>query len=197
MAELTWSDYYRATAGRQPRELFVRAFKLSQADGGSGRLAIDLGCGDGTETLLMLASGWRVLAVDQEQTALELLFTRAPESDRSRLSVQAMSFQSLELPTSDFLYAGFSIFFCPPDDFPQLWRKVAAAIRPGGRVAAHFLGKRDSWATNADMTSHDPESVRQLFGGFTIEGFVEVEHDRPAVSGPKHWHLFEVVACKS
>jgi hypothetical protein len=144
----------------------------------------------------LLSSGWRVLAIDQEQTALDLLLARVPVTDRDRLLVRATRFDSLEVPPADFVYAGLSLFFCPPTEFHQLWSRVSSSLRRGGRLAAHFLGERDSWATNPDMTSHDADSVRELFTSFTVEYFGETENDDPAASGPKHWHLFEIIARK-
>ena len=43
---------------------------------GAGRMAIDLGCGDGTDTLALLDRGWSVLAVDIEPAGLALLRSR-------------------------------------------------------------------------------------------------------------------------
>ena len=45
---------------------------------GAGRMAIDLGCGDGTDTLALLDRGWSVLAVDIEPAGLALLRSRIP-----------------------------------------------------------------------------------------------------------------------
>ena len=193
---MSWSDFYRATAGRAPRELFVRAIELFEGAPACGRFAIDLGCGEGTETLRLLESGWRVLAVDQAQEAIDLLLARVPDAARERLSVQAKAFHSIELPPADFVYAGLSLFFCAPSDFSRLWASVSSAVRTGGVVAAHFLGERDSWAIEPDITSHRAETVRQCFRGFAVEHFAEFENDRPAFSGPKHWHLFEVAGRK-
>jgi hypothetical protein len=65
---------------------------------------------------------------------------------------------------------------------------------PGGLFAGHFLGERDSWAGNPEITSQSAAQAKQLLAGLSIESFEEIEHDGRAVSGPKHWHLFEVIA---
>ena len=49
---------------------------------GAGRMAIDLGCGDGTDTLALLDRGWSVLAVDIEPAGLALLRSRIPPPAR-------------------------------------------------------------------------------------------------------------------
>lgn len=40
------------------------------------RLAADLGCGDGNIIPALLQQGWRVLAIDQEPVALQLVETK-------------------------------------------------------------------------------------------------------------------------
>ena len=57
-----WSRFYRANVGRAPRPLFVEALALAAPQPtGAPRQAVDLGCGDGTETLALLQHGWQVL----------------------------------------------------------------------------------------------------------------------------------------
>src|SRR5690606_8594465 len=72
-ADADWSAYYRMTSGRPPRDL-VRKGLLAAGRVGT---AVDLGCGDGTETLWLLEQGWQVLAVDREPSAVELVQKRA------------------------------------------------------------------------------------------------------------------------
>lgn len=197
MADDTWVRFYQAVQGREPRPLFLAALAAFEADGfePSGGQAIDLGCGDGTETMVLLARGWRVLAVDREPAAIERVLAAAPEPTRPRLQVQQASFEDVFLPPADFVYAGLSLPFCPPAHFPALWERVVAAVRPGGRFAGHLFGERDSWRTNPDMTFHTKAELQQRLAGFTVESLVEVEDDRPTALGdPKHWHIFEVVA---
>jgi len=61
-----WAEYYRKVGRREPRALFRELMQLVEANalGVQRGQAIDLGCGDGTETLDLLAAGWRVLAID-------------------------------------------------------------------------------------------------------------------------------------
>lgn len=190
----SWSDYYKATAGRAPRELFTRALQSMALADTPSRFAIDLGCGDGTETMVLLEAGWTVLALDQEPSALDHVRARAAGGLSDRLETQLAAFGTVALPPADFIWAGLSLFFCRPAAFDANWTALRAALRPGGVFAGHLLGERDSWAAHPDDTAHSSEQVRHLLEGLSVESFVEVEHDGRAVSGPKHWHLFEVIA---
>jgi tellurite methyltransferase len=197
MADDTWARYYQAVQGREPRALFLAALAAFDADGfdPAGAQAVDLGCGDGTETMALLSRGWRVLAVDREPVAIERVLAAVPDVAKPGLETQVASFEQAVLPLADFIYAGLSLPFCPAADFPAVWERVVAAVRPGGRFAGHLFGERDSWNGDPTKTFHTAADLQQRFAGFTIESLNEVENDRPTALGePKHWHVYEVVA---
>ncbi len=196
----SWAEYYQKVADRAPRELFRRLMALVEAgapDAPRGQ-AIDLGCGDGTETLALLAAGWHVLAVDSSPAAIRLVAERARPLDAGRFQTQLAAFDEVILPPADLLYAGLSLPFCPPAQFSALWCKIRAALRPGAWLAAHFFGVRDSWASNTAMSFHTVEALHALLAGLTIVQWQEVEDDRPsAFEAMKHFHYFEVIARRS
>ena len=53
-----WAGYYAWSAGREPRPLLLAACR--ELGAGQDRTAIDLGCGEGTDALELLARGWSV-----------------------------------------------------------------------------------------------------------------------------------------
>jgi tellurite methyltransferase len=188
----TWTEYYDAQEdGREPRELLVRVL---DAFGPGAHEAVDLGCGQGFDTLEMLRRGWSVLAVDAEPEGIRRLLARVPDDLRPRLDARVARMEDVELPPVDLVWASFSLFFCPPERFDGLWGKIRAAIRPGGRVAGHLLGDRDTWAPDDDITAHTREAALERLAGLEIERFDEEEEDGEACSGPKHWHVFHLAA---
>jgi SAM-dependent methyltransferase len=189
---VAWEEYYRAIEGRSPRPLFVEALQLAPAAG----VAVDLGCGDGTETLALLRDGWTVFAADATPEAIERLLSSVPAEAAERLTTAVAPFHELELPAADFAYAGLSLPFCAPGDFGEAWRRATAALRPGGLLAVHLFGPRDSWAGTPEMTFHTREELDALLEGFDIRQLTEQDEDGEAVSGPKHWHVFHVIASK-
>jgi tellurite methyltransferase len=191
-----WEDYYRKTTGRAPRQLLLNALTYFADDGDGPRQAIDLGCGDGTESALLLEHGWNVLAIDGEPVAIKHLMEKVPAENQIRLQTQVAKFKDIVLSPADLIHASLSIPFCEPEYFPALWQKIVDAIKPGGRFAGQFFGVRDSWANEPDMTFHTEEQVREMFKNFQIESFHEQDEDGNAVSGPKHWHVFTVIARK-
>jgi tellurite methyltransferase len=186
----TWSDYYEQNEGREPRESLIDVLGSYERPG----RAIDLGCGAGIDTLAMLSRGWRVFATDAEREAIYRLRARVPEDLTERLETRVAPMEEVELPSADLLFASFSLFFCDPARFPDVWRRIASALAGGGRFVGELLGDRDTWAPEADMSSFAESQARTLFDGWTIERFDEEEEDGEACSGPKHWHVFHVVA---
>jgi SAM-dependent methyltransferase len=195
--ELTWNDYYKWLEGREPRPLFLEAFERFEQASTAGRQlqAIDLGFGDGTETVALLAAGWRVLAIDNEPEAIARLEAATPAEYRPRLETLAVSFQEVELPKADLVHAGYSLAFCHPEHFGRLWADIRTCLLPGGRFAGQLFGIRDDWANNPDQTFLSAEQVNELLeDGFETETLREIDEDGQALSGPKHWHIFEIVA---
>jgi SAM-dependent methyltransferase len=187
---VAWEDYYRAIEGRSPRQLFLDALEFTRGPG----VAVDLGCGDGTETLALLAGGWTVVAVDAAAEGVTRLRAAVPAAAASRLTTLFAPFHEVELPDADFVYAGLSLPFCDPAEFGEAWRRSAGAVRPGGVLAVHLFGPRDTWAGSPGMTFHAREDIDALFDGFEIPRLDEEDEDGRAVSGPKHWHVFHVIA---
>ena len=57
-----------------------------------------------------------------------------------------------------------------------------------------LFGERDSWADNPGLTFVTAQRVDELTAGLDEVDVVEEENDREAFSGPKHWHVYDVVA---
>ena len=193
-----WPAFYKGVDGRAPRTLLLEVLARSQAGAADGapRQAVDLGCGDGTETAVLLQHGWHVLAVDREPEAMAYVRAKAAPEQQSRLQTEIAAFEDVRLPPADLVYAGLSLPFCAPEHFDALWARIVAALRPGGRFAGQFFGVRDSWADDSAMNFHTTEQVQQFLQGFAVEYFREIDEDGIAFSGPKHWHVFEVIARK-
>lgn len=195
-----WVDYYQAVAGRPPRETLVTAlnhFATESKIPRRGRVgfAVDLGCGDGRDTVEMLRRRWRVLAIDGEPEAIARLQQRQ-DINRTYLETRVQSFEQLTLPPEvDLINASFCLPFCPPHYFPELWDEIVTALRPGGRFCGHLFGDRDSWATYTDISYQTRRQLEQLFSAFKIELLDEEEYPgKTALGEEKYWHIYNVIA---
>ena len=195
MTDEGWRGYYEATAGRPPRKTLLWA--LDRFDAASPHRAVDLGCGDGRDTIELLRRGWSVIAIDAEAIALERLKARPDLPPEAKLTTLCTKFEEAEWPEVALVNASFALPSCPPALFPALWRKITDSLASGGRFAGQLYGNRDSWASNPGMTIFDREATRQLFAAYAIELFEEEESDAITPRGvAKHWHIFHIVARK-
>jgi SAM-dependent methyltransferase len=203
--ERKWSDYYNAVVGRPPRDTLLEALgrfdsESLNKDGTAvqqSQFAVDLGCGEGRDTVELLRRGWRVLAIDGEAEALARLLNRS-DINRQLLETRVILFEDVVLPESvDLVNASFSLPFCPAKSFPSLWEKIILSLRSGGRFCGQLFGEHDSWAIYASMNHHTRQQIEMLLQPFEIEMLEEEDHPgKTAMGEEKHWHIFHIVARK-
>ena len=190
-----WHRYWEVTAGRPPRPTLLFALDRFDAEGRSGIEALDLGCGIGRDSLEILRRGHRLLAVDREPEALERLRARVPPEDRARLRTEVADLEQWEVPAADLVNASFVLHALSREGFDRLWRRIAARLRPGGRVAGHLLGPEDSWVKRGRSWGVDRAQLDRLLAGFVVERLEEEEDDSVTPRGEaKHWHVWHIVA---
>ncbi|MEL6328739.1 MAG: class I SAM-dependent methyltransferase [Planctomycetota bacterium] len=181
-----------------PRKTLLAALDRFATEGRPDGFAVDLGCGAGRDTELLLERGWRVLATDSSEDGLRRLMERPACRDAGgRLEVRCEPFSEAEIPDCDLVNASFSLPFCEPEHFGVLWSRIDRAIGPGGRFAGQLFGDRDSWSLLEDRTHLPRREALGLLDAYVLELFEE--EDRPtrdAASPHKHWHVFHIVARK-
>ena len=156
--------------------------------------AIELGFGDGTEAAFMARQGWSVLAIDAEPSAAARLAALLGPDERQRVEIVTARLEDVELPPADFVYAGYSLPFCPPDRFFHLWGRILAALGSGGIVAGELFGDHDSWADNLEWTFLTAEQVDQLLRPLEVLKLKVEDAPGDSFVGPKHWHIFHLIA---
>ena len=193
-----WSSYYEKTGFRPPRKTLLRALDLFESEASrKDRLAVDLGSGSGRDTVEILRRGWRALAIDAESAAIDMLRDRRDLPENARLETLVARNEEVALPVCDLVNSSFALPLCPREVFPQVWERIVAALRPGGRFSGQLYGDRDSWAGNPDMSHHDLAEVENLLQDLRVEFFEEEEDDSLTPRGKnKHWHIFHIVARK-
>lgn len=172
---LDWAANYQKGSGRTTRPLLKGALKHAGAGNTKmPRQAIDLGCGNGTETIILLVQGWRVLAIYGESTTITQLRSKVPAEAADRLETRVATFEDIgDLPPADLIYTSLSLPFCHPQHFKSLWMKIVNSITSGGWFASNFFGINDSWTVHDDMTFHTEAQVRKVLEPFEIAYFHE------------------------
>lgn len=196
-----WEKYHEATKDRPPSALAVKALK--EAGKSEGKM-IDLGCGAGVDSVFFLQNGWSVLAIDRRTELFSDLCRTMPDNIQNRLEIRKMSFEELHLTEpADCILANFSIPFCHPSRFYEMWREILGGLLNGGIFAGVFFGDRDEGAlTYADRwTFLSKDRLLDLMKPLEIISLEEREFDgthqgKGGEREPWHWHIFEVIAKK-
>jgi len=190
---MDWTGYCDAQAGRTVRSVLAQTLEL-RGDVAPGT-AIDLGCGEGTETRHLLANGWRVLAIDADPAAEARVRSGLGPDQLDRLTFRRARFEDIgELPPADLVCSSFSLPFCDPATFPALWSGIRSALKPGAWFAGELFGPHDSWFGRTDMNFHDRAEVEALLAGLTAHSLVEDDRMGQSAFGPRHWHVFHLIA---
>lgn len=186
-----WPGFFGAVRGKGARQTLITAAGKFDMPG----IAVDLACGEGRDTLELLARGWSVHAIEPVAHGLAMLRDQTPPQHAAKLHVQQADFAGSHWPAQvDLVNCSFALPFCPADQFEGVWSRIAASIRPGGRFAGQFFGPRDTWCQLGRTIAHSRSTIDRLLTDFIMEELREEEKDDAGDLTCKHWHVFHIVA---
>jgi cyclopropane fatty-acyl-phospholipid synthase-like methyltransferase len=186
-----WEEYYETTQDAEPHQNLVMFLRKNRKPG----IAVDLGCGAGRDTVLLLKHGWTVVSYDINNNAQYILERITPE-ERSRFTFVKSRHQDAEIPKCDLVVANDSMHYLSKEEFKTIIDKIYDSLNPNGDFIAEFLGNKDDWAKNdPDNAFISLKELREIMGNrFEIEAFREHEVDKPTLEGEqKHWHTVSVI----
>ena len=192
-----WKEYYKNTGDRPHRDTLEKALFRFDKEEAVGH-AIDLGCGNGRDTIELLRRGWSVLAIDAQKSAIESLKNRPELQDlKAKLVTKISRFEHFSWSAADLINSSFALPLCHKTDFLNIWRCIFQRLRPGGRFSGLLYGDRDEWAGNSTNSHFTLAEVETLTRHYDVEEFREEETDSITPRGtPKHWHIFHIVMRK-
>ena len=183
-----WSEYQNKTYNNSVCKLlayFLRNYKINNA--------IDLGCGSGNETVYMLKQGIKVIAIDR-QLNKNFILGRLNENEKEHVTFSEQDFESVQLENTDTVTAFFSIPFCNPYYFDELWDKIYESINDNGYFVGQLFGDRDEWKDNKLINTFTIEEVKVYLERYKILKLDEIEYVRE--SDNKKWHFYNIIAKK-
>ncbi|PJF41083.1 MAG: hypothetical protein CUN55_12025 [Phototrophicales bacterium] len=160
--------------GAEPSPEVVRAVEAFRAVHSIGSaLALDLGAGDGRNTLYLAQQGFEVIAVDAAPVGIEKIKRRLADAGLSAHTVLA-DLREYELPPSvDLLVASYVIHLLPnPYDFLRQWQQHT---RVGGFCVVSSRGRLPFDSPEAWFL--EPFELRHIFqyAGWHIVYHQEIE----------------------
>ncbi|HQY20234.1 MAG TPA: class I SAM-dependent methyltransferase [Ignavibacteria bacterium] len=187
-----WDVYYEHHKERPVKESLYRTLDLFKKDKIYSGHAFDLGCGNGHETRELLRKGWSVTATDKNKK-VKIMLDDLKTKHKNNLDIQAVSFEKITWKKTTFIYANYSLPFCPANHFDKVWINIVDSLRRNGRFSGQFFGDRDEW----DLVRHTKDQALERLEGMEIELFEEIEKDDKTTTGEmKHWHVFDIIAKK-
>ena len=183
-----WTNYQTKTYGDDVCKLLIDFLDKYKVDN-----AIDLGCGSGNETVYMVKNGIKVLAIDR-QLNKDFILNRLSGDEKKLISFKEGSFENVELPKTQLLTAFFSIPFCNPNNFDELWTKIYNSIEDNGYFVGQLFGDRDAWNVVDSINTFPIDKVKEYLKKFKIIKLEEVEYVRE--SDNKKWHFYDIIAQK-
>lgn len=189
-----WRSYYQKALSRPHLKRTEFALQLNES---TTRVAIDCGCGTGSDVEYLAQSGYQVYGFDINQDSVMICQKRF--EGKSLVEISQSSFESFDYPKASVVLANSSLFFAQPELFASTWQNIETCLEVGGIFAGDFMGERDSWASNhhSSTTPLSEQQVFALFDNFEIVRFFERDERAPTSLGVmKHWHTYSVVAIK-
>lgn len=183
-----WINYQNETYGDNVCKLLIEFLDNYKIDN-----AIDLGCGSGNETVYMIKNGIKVLAIDR-QLNQDFILNRLSDNEKKMISFKESSFEDVELPKTKLLTAFFSIPFCNPNNFDELWTKIYNSIEDNGYFVGQLFGDRDAWNVVESINTFSIDKVKEYLKNYNIIKLEEIEYVRE--SDNKKWHFYDIIAQK-
>ncbi|MBC8311559.1 MAG: class I SAM-dependent methyltransferase [Candidatus Marinimicrobia bacterium] len=193
-----WSNYYKNHLESKAQLTLVKGLEnLNKLEVQLQKKSIDIGSGQGSDVAELLSQGWDTIAVDKEPEAEQIVIKRFAEFHGNKLITKVQKMEDIVIPKVTLINASFSLPFCHPNNFPELWTKITSSITTGGIFCGQLFGEDDGWATNDEMIFHHRNSLDSLFNGFRIHFLHEENRIATTSSGEeKNWHVYHLVAVK-
>lgn len=186
-------EYYKNTSNLPPSPLLIEALGYLESN---GKTALDLGCGAGRDTKLLLEKGFQVTAMDSEASSKKYIDQLKPSSS---LTYTISTFEDFKYEHYDLINARYSLPFNPSRSFPSVMNKIIKSLNPGSIFVGQFFGVNDAWnVPTSNMTFLEKQGILDYLSSLEILILNEKDEDGALANGSaKHWHVFDVIARKN
>lgn len=147
-----------------PDEQVIRFVKRNFKPNSAFKI-LDFGCGAGRDTIALAQDGYQMIAMDYNQSGLDIINAKAEHLGLS--NVQCIKNSGLDVPLKSesvqAIFADGSLFYYTQEDTLKLLGNLRKCLSSGGLFWANWRNKSDSLYRNSLDDSHNG-------GGRIIEG---------------------------
>ncbi|CAH6916826.1 SAM-dependent methyltransferase [Vibrio chagasii] len=189
-----WRQYYQKALDKPHSKRTEFGMKLNES---RLNVAIDCGCGTGSDIDFLEQQGYQVYGFDVNPDSISICRDRFGQ--KALVEISQSAFEDYDYPKAGLVIANSSLFFAEPNQFDQTWQRIIDSIEIGGVFAGDFMGVDDSWAYGyrTSTTPLTKAKVLSLFDAFEVIRFHERDEQALTSLGKmKHWHTYSVVAIK-
>ena len=90
------------------------------------------------------------------------------EEEKNNVSFIESDFKNLILPSSACVVAMFSIPFCDPIYFDELWNKIYDSLNNNGYFVGQLFGNRDSWDALDSVNTFSKKEVLEKLSKYEV-----------------------------
>ena len=157
-----WEEFYTDNAGGEHGP--VGRQLVTEVEGLTPGMALDLGCGEGSDAIWLAQQGWQVTAVDVSATALDRARDQAKRLGLGDRLVFERHDLGEEFPTGTFDLVSAQFLHSPvavPGERERILRQAAQAVAPGGHLLVLSHQGFPSWVTEhpIELTLPTPEQT--------------------------------------
>lgn len=205
MALSMWNSWSKSRRGKPIYDQWLDEYLeiMNQED-----MILDLGCGNGANTLYLIERGYQVLSVDYALEALQNVKDFIAESQTLHVDMrQLLPFQNNQFST---VIADISLHYLKDEEMKQIMHELRRIIKPQGYLLARVSSSQDYHGYGLEIESryYDFGSYGQRYfveedlqKYFSILGYMEYKHtkmmrDEPFYQHPKYLYQIKVVNTK-
>ncbi len=187
--------------GDKPNELLLKIY--DQAEAGSEFL--DLGCGQGRDSLFMLRNGFKVTAVDNSAEGIKKIrrAIRIKNLPKTDIRLYCEDIQKFDITKNKYtiINAYNSLQFLLPKDARKLIYKIKKALKNKGHIIISSFTTADSLYKKKSRCRcfFEPQELKKLFSDFRLVLYREktvADKGHPGCPGPHQHRIVQVIAQK-
>ena len=146
-----WNKYYRGHQGGSEVESPFARDVYGRYLAGGGRL-LDLGCGNGRDSLYFAGKGLSVLGIDSSEVAIESL---EGKSSAEFVCGDFVRLYGVADGSADFCYSRFTVHAITLEQEMELLRNVKRVLRGGGRLFVEVRSVHDGIYGKGEAVEQD------------------------------------------